>query len=253
MTWPNWLWEVSAWLSLPVLGLLAGLIAGRKLYREFPFFFAYVLTTSVVGVVRFVVYKEYAKLYFYVFWSSDFVLLVVTFLALYETFLRRIFPAFSKVRLYRHLFPAAGAVVAFLAFLTALHSPDKHSTFLTMSRIFDFLRSAVIAFFVILILLMRREFSGYEFSIACGFGLQAAVALVNSALKTQANYKSTILDHLESVAYDAACLIWLITFWKREKHTEFLSPEQLDPTMLHQARSWETVLKNWLTPGRSKH
>jgi hypothetical protein len=249
----DWLWEFFGWLSLPVLGLLAGLIVKRKLHREFPFFLAYVLTASMVGAVRFVAYKEYSgKAYFYVFWCSDFVLLVAAFLALYETFLRRLFPAFSKVRVYRFLFPAAAVVIAFLAFLTALHSPDQRATFLTTSRIFDFLRSAVIGFFVILILLMGRQFSGYEFSIACGFGLQAAVALANSALKTQPRYQSALLDHFESIAYDVACLIWLITFWKPEKRTQFLSVDQLDSEMLHQARSWESVLKKWLTPGRVK-
>jgi hypothetical protein len=247
------LWEVLAWFSLPVLGLLAACAAKRKLYREFPFFFAYVLAACLVGVVRFVVYKECsAQLYFYVFWCSDFVLLVATFLALYETFLRRIFPVFFNVRLYRFLFPAAGSVIAFLAFLTALHSPNKHAAFLITSRVFDFLRSAVIGFFVFLVLLMGREFSGYEFSIACGFGLQAAAALVNSAVKTRANYKPTILDRFETVAYDIACLIWLVSFSKRPKPVVTLPVDQLDSEMLHQARTWETLLKDWLTLGKTK-
>lgn len=124
--------------------------------------------------------------------------------------------------------------------------------FLITSRIFDFLRSAVIGFFVILVLMVGREFSGYEFGIACGFGLQAAVALANSAMKTLPNYKSTILDHLESAAYDAACLIWLISFLRRARPLAVLPIGQLDPEILHQARTWESLLKNWLTPGKSK-
>lgn len=252
MTPTSWLWDILAWFSLPVLGLLAAFMAKRKFYREFPFFFAYVLIACLVGVVRFVVYKECRPIvYFYVFWCSDFVLLTAAFLTLYETFLRRIFPAFSAARLYRYLFPAAAGVIAFLAFLTALDSPDRRAAFLITSRIFDFLRSSVIGFFVLLILLMGREFSGYEFSIACGFGLQAAVALANSAVKARAHYASTNLDRLESIAYDMACLIWFVSFSRRPRSQTRL-PDQLDPKMLHEARTWEVLLKAWLTPGKSK-
>ncbi len=218
MTISGWLRDVLGWLSVPILALLAGLIARRKLYREFPFFFAYILIACFVGVVRFIVYKEYSQiLYFYVYWCSDFVLVVSAFLALYETFLRRIFPGFSSVRLYRYLFPTAAVVVALLAFLTALHSPNRNAAF----------------------------------SIACGFGLQAAVALVNSAVKAQSQYKSTILDSFEVIAYDVACVIWLISFSKRPPQM-VTSDDQIQPEMLHEARKWETVLKDWLTPGKSK-
>ncbi len=252
MTISGWLRDVLGWLSVPILALLAGLIARRKLYREFPFFFAYILIACFVGVVRFIVYKEYSQiLYFYVYWCSDFVLVVSAFLALYETFLRRIFPGFSSVRLYRYLFPTAAVVVALLAFLTALHSPNRNAAYFITTRIFDFLRSAVIGFFVALILLMGRRFSGYEFSIACGFGLQAAVALVNSAVKAQSQYKSTILDSFEVIAYDVACVIWLISFSKRPPQM-VTSDDQIQPEMLHEARKWETVLKDWLTLGKSK-
>ncbi len=221
----------------------------RKLHRTFPFFFAYVLVTCLIGVIRFIIYKNFSPvIYFYVYWCSDLILLVASFSALYEIFLQRIFPGFFKVRFYRFLFPLAAVLIGALAFLTALHAPDKRATFLIISRVYDLLRSVVIGFFVLLILAMGRLFSGYEFSIALGFGIQAAVALVNAALRTANGYKPTALDRLEPSAFDLACLIWLWSFSRAPKSSP--PSGDLNPQQLHEARTWEDVLKDFLIPGK---
>src|SRR5215510_14851016 len=124
MNTTSWVWEFFAWISLPLLALLAAVMVRRKLHRVFPFFFTYVVVTCLVGVIRFVAYKGFsANTYFYVYWCSDIVLLVASFSALYEIFLQRIFTGFSKVRFYRYLFPLAALIIAALAFLTALNAP----------------------------------------------------------------------------------------------------------------------------------
>ena len=213
MTSTNWIWDFLAWLSLPLLVLLVGVMVWRKHYKNFPFFFFYVLTTCLIGAIRFIAYKGFStKTYFYVYWGSEFVTVVVAFSALYETFLRRIFPGFYKVRFYRYLFPGAAFLIAALAFLTAINAPDKRAAFFITSRILDFLRSAIIGFFVVLILFMGRLFTGQEFSIASGFGIQAAISLVNAAIRTLNRYKPTALDRFEPIAFDLACLIWLWSF-----------------------------------------
>ncbi len=253
MTKTDWLWVSLGWFSLPLLGVLGGVFLWRRLYRELPLFFSYLLAAFLVGSIRLVTYRlGTPRAYFLVYWYSDFVLVMTALLAIYEVFLRRLFPKFHKVRLYRFLFPGAVCAVALLAFLTAAHSPDRNLAFAAISRSFDFLRSAVIGFFAAITLLMGRGFAGFEFWIAAGFGIQAAVALANAALRTRLPHATAVLDAIEIITYDLACLIWLIAFWKPEKRTEFLAADQLDPEMLHQARSWETLLKNWLTPGRSK-
>ncbi|HEY7405926.1 MAG TPA: hypothetical protein VIB39_20540 [Candidatus Angelobacter sp.] len=252
MTPADWIWNFLAWLSLPLLALLAGVIAWRGLQRRFPFFFFYVLIAFFVGVVRFVAYKLFSRtVYFYVFWTSDVVVVLAALLAIYETLLRRIFPGFAAIRFYRYLFPAGAALIGMLGFLSALHSPDKRSAVLVISRVLDFIRSAVIGFFVTVILFMGRQFTGYEFSIAAGFGIQAAVALANAAIRMQMHYTSTPLDRFEPVVFDAACFIWLWAFANKKNELKIKSENvALGPEMLHQARKWEEVLKDFLTPGK---
>jgi hypothetical protein len=171
------------------------------------------------------------------------VAVLAAFLAIYETFLRRILPGFANVRFYRYLFPIAAMVIASLAFLTALHTPDKRAAFFVTTRVFDFVRSAVIGFFVAVILFMGRQFTGYEFSIAAGFGIQAAVALANAAIRKE--YASSVLDRLEPIAFDASCLIWIGAFLMRRQSTRAMS-EKITPEALHEAKEWEQKLKDFV-------
>jgi hypothetical protein len=243
-----WIWDVVAWISLPLLAMLAGVMIWKKLEREFPFFFAYTTLTALIGLIRFIAYKGYsANVYFYVFWISDSVILLVTFLAIYETFLKRIFPGFARVRFYRYLFPVVAIIIGAAALIIALHSMDTRGAFLATARIFDFLRSAVIGFFVLLILFMGRSFAGYEFTITLGFGIQAAVALANGAVRLQQRgVRSVTWDRLEAVAFDLACFIWLWSF-SRGGASATRQVEVLNPENLEKAKKWEKSLKDFIT------
>ncbi len=246
----NWIWDVVAWMSLPLLALLAGVMVWKRLVREFPFFFTYVTVTAVIGVIRFVAYKGYsAKVYFVVYWSSDFVILLATFLAIYEVFLRRTFPGFTRVRFYRYLFPIVAFILTVAVLVMALQAHDRRAVFLTISRVFDFLRSAVIGFFVLLILLMGRTFTGYDFSIISGFGIQAALALAHAAVRLRGS-RSTTMEHLELIAFDLACVIWLWSFASGKKNTPHDDFHETNSAALHEARKWEGSLKDFIAPGK---
>jgi hypothetical protein len=144
------------------------------------------------------------------------------------------------------------AVIALLAFLSAVAATDRKEAFDMTTRAFDFLRSAVIGFFAALTLIMGRRFAGREFWVATGFGIQAAVALANAGLRTRLPHMAQALDASELIAYNLSCLIWLAAFWKPEKRAELLPSDRLDPRIVHEARSWEATLKGWLIPGKSK-
>jgi len=103
---------------------------------------------------------------------------------------------------------------------------------------------------MLLMVLMGRNWTRYDFGISLGFGIQAAIALLNSAVRTWLHHSSTILDNLEFIAYDVACLIWLITFWKPEKSPPPVSGDHFTPATLDEAKKWEDTLKDFLTPGK---
>jgi hypothetical protein len=247
---PNWLNLLLTWFPVAALAIMAGIFILRRLYHELPFFFLYLVSALLTGVLRYAAVHFGPRTYFYSYWISDLIVSVIFLLPFYEVFLRRLFPRFYQVRLYRNLFPAVAALVLLAAIGAALQAADKGAAFQMASRGFDFMRTAVLTFLMLLMIMMGRNWPRYDFGIALGFGLQAAVALINSAVRTWQHHSSALFDNLEYVAYNIACLIWIITFWKPERPA-ILPPEgQMNAETLHQARKWEEALKDFLTQGK---
>jgi hypothetical protein len=238
------------WLPIAILILLSAILLRRRIYRELPFFFVYIVSAWTIGILRYAAFRLGPRPYFYTYWISELAAAVTVSLALYEVFLRRLFMRFYKVRFYRNLFPTIAVIILLLTIITALQAPDRRAAFLMASRGFDFVRTSVLVFFVALMAIMGREWHRYDFGIALGFGLQAAVALVNAAVRTQIHYKPTVLGTIEVVAYDVACLIWLITFWKAQKSTIPAADNTLTPEALQEAKKWEDAVKDLL---KKKH
>jgi hypothetical protein len=113
-----------AFLQLfPILATVAltGIFVWRRLYRELPFFFLYLVAALLIAATRYigvVYFKDSA--FFYIYWISDLAGTPLVFLAIYEVFLKRLFPGFLKTRFYRSLFPIVGAAI--LVF-KRLHKP----------------------------------------------------------------------------------------------------------------------------------
>lgn len=249
----TWYSEILEWMSVPVLALLAGILVWRKLHHEFPFFFWYLIASGVGSVLRFVVHFGSIRAYFYAYWLSDLVITIFNFLAIYELFVRRLFPWFYRVRLYRYLFPVAASAIILAGWLTALEAPAKNSAFLIESRVLSFVLAATLAFFVGLMLVMGRTWTRHDLGIASGFAFTLGTFLMMTAFWSRSQYyTSNVVRYIGVLGFDLSCLIWLITFWGPKRQTELLHPESLDPAVLREAKNWEHALKDWLVPGKRR-
>lgn len=229
----------------------------RRAYRELPFFFLFVISSLLLGVLRYVALyawrhnEDFHIYYFYVYWITELAAAVPVALALYEIFLRRLFPSFQKVRFYRNLFPLAAVTIFLLTVITALQSSDKHAALVTASHGADFVRTAILVFFVALMAFMGRQWNRYDFGIALGFGLQAAVALADTAVGFKFHNLPALLNNIDIIVYDITCLIWLITFWKPEKAlVTDTADKRIAEDALRQAREWKEALKDFRTSGK---
>ena len=240
----------SFWASVFALIALSGLCLWRRAYKTLPVFFFFTVSAWLFGVLRYYAFRVGGSFYFYLYWISELAGAAIVSLALYEVFLRRLFPRFYKVRFYRALFPLAAGAVLLLTIAAVLQSSDRNAAFQTASRAYDFMRTACLVFFMLLVSLMGRNWTRYDLGVTLGFGIQAVVALVNAAVRARFGQRSPMLDSLESIAFEIACVIWLITFLKPEKTSQLQPSGPPDPAVLQQARKWETALKDWLTPGK---
>lgn len=245
----NWANVLIDWFALPSLALLACILLYRKLYREFPLFFCYVVVTEMVGLARYAASKASPGVYSYVYWISNLVVVLFAFLASYELFVRRLFPRFYKVRFFRILFPLAAILVNVLVVIAAIYGNHKRLLLLS-ARTGEFLRAAVVFFFVALMTLMGRKWEMKEFGIAFGFGLDVAISLASVALWTQASKRSPLVKRIPVIAYDIACIIWLYCFLRAPDSEPAVPTAPLAPGALHEAKKWEESLKDYISPGK---
>jgi len=249
MTEYNWFQVLIDWLGLPSLALLAGILIYRRWYREFPFFTLYVIGAELVGIARLFFLRVHLRMYSRVYWISDTVLALLAFLATYELFFKRLFPGFYKTRFYRVLFPTVAILITLAAAGTALIG-GHFSALSKMTRVFVFLRLAILAFFVVLMLIMGRRWSKQEFGIAFGFALDASTSSIFLGLLVHAPNHNAILNRIAVFAYDIACIIWLYCFWTASTNTGTPSAPELSTEALHKAKKWEESLKDYISPGK---
>jgi hypothetical protein len=256
----EWLREFIFWCSLPILVLLGVILVRRGQYRKFPVFFTYVAVNALSTTIRLVAYVltrptllKHPLTYTYIFFISGFVTSVLALVAVYEIFVKRLFVGFYKVRFYRYLFPCAALTILLLAALTAMVSPDQPWKLVGVAdRVVIFIRLVSLGFFTFLMIVMGRAWARHELAIVFGFGIIAAATFFTSAIWVQHRDKDSLLIQAPTVAWDIACLIWLIAFGRRESSTQQDIPKPIDPEVLQEAKRWEGTLKDWLVPPKKK-
>ncbi len=246
---PNWANILIDWFALPSLALLACILLYRKLYREFPLFFCYVVVTEIVGLTRFAASTGSPSFYSSVYWISNLIVVLFAFLASYELFVKRLFPRFYKVRFYRILFTLVAILANVLVVIAAIYGNHKRLLLLS-ARIEEFLRAAVVFFFVALMTFMGRKWEMKEFGIAVGFGLDVAISLASVAFWTQASKRSSLVSRIPVIAYDIACIIWIYCFLRAPKSEPAVPTAPLSPEALLQAKKWEESLKGFMSQGK---
>lgn len=248
MTEKDWLRFVLDWLGLPALALLAIVLIYRRWGRIFPYFLTYVIAAEAIGLIRLIASKALPEVYSKIYWISDTVLAAAAFLAAYELLFKRLFPAFSRVRFYRSLFPAAAIVITVLMVLSAFFG-GHYSVLATAIHTYEFLRGAALFFFVLLMLVMGRQWGKQEFGIAFGFGLDASTSLILLSTWSHASKRGAIAGW-SVVAYDIACLVWLYCFWEAPPTPAVTSSPALSAENLREAKKWEETLKDFIAHGK---
>jgi hypothetical protein len=205
---------------------VAAVMTYRKLFREFPFFFAYLVAVIVSEMTRFLVFRHgIPMLYFYTYWITEALEVLLGFLVLYEVFLLRLFPGFNITPILRYLFPISIAVVAGLTLLMFVTAPSGGPTRLAVlvgefTLALSFCQVAVLAFFCALMLFMSREWRRHELGIAAGFGIYGSVKLFTTVQRAQQHYGSAAIHQLPTVAYAVATLIWLFYLSRSDPEPE---------------------------------
>lgn len=219
-------YSLLSYLSPPLLLAVVGVMLYRRLYREFPFFFTYLVIVFSADVIRFILFQRRMVFpYFYVYWITEAIEVLLGFLVLYEVFLIRLFPGFNITVIYRRLFPALAvfviALTAWKFFSAPSTGPSKVVAFIGAATLaLSFCQVAFLTFFGGLMLYMSREWRRHELGIAVGFGVYGAVKLIVTSERAKHYYVAIKVEQIHNVAYLVAVVIWLFYLAKSDPEPE---------------------------------
>jgi len=208
--------SLCLWYAQPALHLAAAAaLWRRKLHKQFPFFFTFLLVQ--VGIFAATVpfyggYKWY-RWYFCLYWGGEAVNAVLGFKVIHEIFLDVFRPYHALKDLGTPVFGWAGAVMLLVSVVVAASNPIGHDPVLqavtTLERAVHVVQVGLVLFLVIFsgfLGVSRRQIC---FGIALGFGLCAGAELMMLAM-----YSGKLIGHahmqvLNMVGYDLAVVTWI--------------------------------------------
>src|SRR4029077_8416516 len=204
------------WSAHPVLQLSVGaLMFKRKLHRKFPIFFAYIVSQVLIFSVLFPIYKwgNYPE-YFYTYWITSGVSLVLGFMIIHEIFLDVFHPYHTLKDLGSVLFRWAALVMLLVAGVVAASSPigaqgPLVEAVVTVQRCVRVIQCGMILSLLFFSLYLGVSWRQHSFGIALGFGGFATVDLVGLALFSGRLIRPHTVSLVNTTAYTFAIFIWI--------------------------------------------
>jgi len=204
------------WWGTPVLMLLIVVaMYHRRLHREFPVFFNYVIFQIISFVVEYPLFGRPS--YFYVSWTLTALSIAVSFGVLLEIFKEAFRPYEALRDLSIILFRWCALVVLLVSAMWALTSWNGNqvdsmlSVILLVDRSVRLMQCGLVFFMLLFseyLVISRRN---AVFGISVGFGFYAAVKmLVLTAANHQTLFTKSVLGRISSIAYLVSMLIWLV-------------------------------------------
>lgn len=237
-------------LAAPALeAVLAWIFVRRRAYRELPLFFAYLVVSIPIAILRFAISTDYS-IYFYVFWTTAAVYEAAILLVLFEAFHWVFLDFYRYWNWFWALFPGAVLIAVGAAAWHALRYPPQGINHL-ISFILDFsiavnlIQLAIAVLFFVLVGLLQLDWWVYSFAVVFGFGISAAGALIGYwSFSTFGTGFETVVKYAPPVSYIVAVAFWLTIFIRPEP--EFKLPPGVTRRQLLERVRQDAKMIEWL-------
>ncbi len=201
------------WANPVIMGIIAASMYRNRLHREFPFFFNYVIFQVLSFAVEFPL-RNWSN-YFYVYWTTCALSVVVTFAVLLEIF-KDAFRPYEALREFSViLFRWCALVVLLVAGMWAISSwhgdqiDNVTSAILMVDRSVRMMQCGLVLFMLLFSEYLGISRRNFVFGVALGFGFFAAVnMLVMTALTHDTVISRGNLRRINSVTYLVCALVW---------------------------------------------
>jgi hypothetical protein len=242
--------QLVLWVAHPILELCIGAaMLIRGLHRKFPVFFSYMVFQLVSFAILFPIQRHHNLfLYFYGYWISAMVSLVLGFKVIHEIFLDVFRPYHTLSDLGTVLFKWAALVMIFVAVVVAVASPVGKSPLMqavtTVQRCVRTIQCGLILFLVFFSRYLGVSWRSYSFGIVLGFGSYAGIELAGNALYFGTPITTPSVALLYTLAYACSLLMWFgYAFLKVPARQEQLG--------LLTSQRWEESLRDLRRPAQA--
>jgi hypothetical protein len=215
MTWHSQSVVFYLWCAQPIFQSVVAIVFWRrKLHKQFPVFFWFLLTQVLNFAVTFPVSSvgNY-RLYFWLFWLGEAVNAVLGFKVIHEIFIDVFRPYHTLKDLGTLLFKWAGVVMLLVSVVVAFSnsvdaSPLVHAV-TTLQRSVRIVQLGLILFLLLFSRFLGVSRKQISFGISLGFGLFAGVELMLMALNSGGLVKQANLNLVNMATLLIATFVWL--------------------------------------------
>jgi hypothetical protein len=249
---------MALWITpIVVQSIVAILMFHRKLIQIFPAFFTYSVLIPTREILLFVV-RKYPNCYSGTYWLSEAIVVALSLGVICEVIWHLIRP-YSSLRRYAFRFfwvvAAAALAMALMLFVLAGQSGQPDPLFETIILLERSVRFLQACWLIVLILLMSRlglTWQYYAAGIAVGFGVYAASDLVLLELRAHLHWIADgTLVILNSTAYNAAVIIWVLYFLRPRLKTGTIVASLPATDISRWNEELTGYLNKWLQPSSS--
>ena len=229
--------ELAFWVSQPVLQTaVAVVLYRRKLHKEFPAFFVYVVVQVVAFSVQFPIYLTKNRYYFDVFWAGAAVNVVLAFKIIHEIFIDVLRPYPALKDFGTALFRWAGIVMGLVAVVMICLEPSKANpsgSILIGQRCVDLVQCGLVLFLLAFCKSLKISWGRLSFGTALGFGIISGAELFTSAMYS-GSFLHVVLTNLICMgAWNVGVLLWLgyAVWYQKETPFPVLVPQRWDEAL----------------------
>lgn len=235
-------------LTLPIATLpialcleiwLAVLLRRRQVSKWVSVFVSYIVISVPVTLVRVLTINHYVA-YFYIYWASELLLMLLSIAALNQVFWYT-YRGFDFIWWFRPLYYGAILLALAATIRMAIISPPLVShpiiSFIVDAGLAtNMVRAGIVAVFAAMVRPMGVRFQRYAFGIILGFGFSSFAPCISYlALSAFGTRVKVYTDILASVSYIVALIVWLRVFslpdTKLTKWEPPIPPEEMAGTV----------------------
>jgi len=210
------LFQYATWLAVPLLmATTAVVMYRRKLHERFPMFFTYAIFQVVSNLALYAASSTTYRNYFYAYWVSTCLSIILGFLVIHEIFEYSIRPYAGLRDLARMMFHWVALVLLLVSGIIGFTSPGSNADHLVMALVnlergIRLMQCGMLLFIAVFAARLGLTWRDLPCGIALGFGLFAATDLTMYSLRIQLGPGWNVaVSRITTSAYVISTLTWL--------------------------------------------